>query len=110
VVLRFGVAIPMAFNLPFRQIKTAGLRRHADGSGDIPLKLMGVERIAYVVLWPHARPWHFAPAEPMLRAIANPARVAEILAGALAADAGTRTEAAPETPASPGSPDRSQAA
>jgi hypothetical protein len=114
VVMRFGVAIPVAFNLPFRQIKAAGLRRYADGTGDIPLTLMGRERIAYVVLWPHARPWHFAPAEPMLRAVPDAARVAEILAGAFAADAATRPAAkAPptsETQASPGQATQSQAA
>jgi hypothetical protein len=113
VVLRFGVAIPMAFNLPFRQIKAAGFRQHGDGSGDIPLKLMSSERISYVVLWPHARPWHFSAAEPMLRAIADPVRVAEILAGALAADAATRSSAAPPTPDTqefPGRSARSRAA
>ena len=114
VVMRFGVAIPVAFNLPFRQIKAAGLRRYSDGTGDIPLTLMGSERIAYVVLWPHARPWHFAPAEPMLRSIPDAARVAEILAGAFAAEAATRPPArAPSTPeaqSSPGHTAQSQAA
>jgi Bacterial PH domain len=114
VVMRFGVAIPLAFNLPFRQIKSADLRRYADGTGDIPLTLMSTERISYVVLWPHARPWYFVPAQPMLRAIPDAAHVAEILAEAFATEAATRlpskAPSTPETPASPGSAAQSQAA
>ncbi len=91
VVMRFGVAFPVTFNLPFRRIRSAGLRRYGDGSGDIPLALFADDRIAYLVLWPYARPWRFSQAEPMLRGLQDAGQVAEILAGALAADMATRT-------------------
>ena len=78
--MRFGVAFPTAFNLPFRRIRAAGLRRYADGSGDIPLALADGDRIAYPLLWPLARPWRFVQTEPMLRGLPDAAHVAEILA------------------------------
>ncbi len=84
VVMRIGVAIQICINIPFAQITSAGLRRYPDGSGDLPLTLTGPVRASYVVLWPHARPWYFSPPQPMLRAVPDAAKVAEILAGALA--------------------------
>jgi hypothetical protein len=83
VVLRFGVAIPMTLNLPYSKVVSAALRDNGDGSGDIPLRMSRSGRVPYWVLWPHARPWHLAPAQPMLRAIPEAARVAGILAAAL---------------------------
>ena len=95
VVLRFGMAFPMAFNLPFRRIRSAGLRLYADGSGDIPLTLGEGDKLAYVVLWPHARPCYFSRPEPMLRGLADARQVAEILARALADDMQTRMPLVP---------------
>jgi hypothetical protein len=102
VVIRFGVAFPTAFNVPFRRIRSAGLRRYADGSGDIPLALAEGDRIAYALLWPFARPWRFVQTQPMLRGLPDAAHVAEILAGALAADMQTRAPAAPPDAAAAG--------
>lgn len=95
VVMRFGVAIPMTINLPFAKITAAALRDHGDGTGDIPLTLAARTRTSYLVLWPHVRPWHFSPAEPMLRAVPEARRVAEILAGALKDAAGGVGEPSP---------------
>ncbi len=88
VVIRSGVAIPTAFNLPFALIGAAAMRRHRDGTGDLPLTLVGSDRIAYLHLWPNARPWRLAHPEPMLRSVPDVARVAEILGQALASAAG----------------------
>jgi hypothetical protein len=87
VVMRIGVALPVTINLPFRAVEAAGLRLHADGTGDLPLRLADDGRVAYVHLWPHARPWRVARPEPMLRSVPDAARVAGILARALAAPA-----------------------
>ena len=108
VVIRFGVALPMTMNIPFSQISSAALRRHADGTGDIPLALASARRVSYLVLWPHVRPWHFGRVQPMLRAIADAGQVADRLARALAdaaasetrglqvdGDAGVRADVAP---------------
>lgn len=84
VVMRIGVVLGITFNLPFGQIESAGLRTNRDGSGDITLVLGATDHIAYVHLWPHARPWHVKRTEPMLRALANVQQVASLLADALA--------------------------
>lgn len=84
VVFRYGIAFTKAVNVPLRIVQSAGLRVHADGFGDIPLALSGDEKIAYLILWPHVRPWHLKVPEPMMRAVAEPAEVARILGGALA--------------------------
>jgi hypothetical protein len=85
VVIRFGVALPMAVNIPFKVIESAGLRTYPDGSGDIPLVLGGGQTVNYLIMWPNVRPWRFSNAQPMLRSIADAKQVAEILAEALRA-------------------------
>lgn len=85
LVLRFGIAIQMVMNLPFGKIGSVDLKPYQDGTGDICLSLTGKERVSYVVLWPHVRPWRFVLAQPMLRVVPDAARVAEVLGQALAA-------------------------
>lgn len=87
VVLKIGIALQVFFNLPFTQIAAAHLALHADGSGDIPLALGAGQRIAYLHLWPHARPFRFAEPEPAMRCVPNAKAVAEILSRALIASA-----------------------
>ena len=94
VVMRYGVALPMTLNLPFARITGAGLRLHPDGSGDLPLTLAGPDRIAYLHLWPHARPWRVARPEPMLRAVPKAGEVAALLADAMV-EAGAAPTAEP---------------
>lgn len=83
VVLRIGIALPMTVNLPFRVVLSAALRQRRDGSGDLLLELEPGMRIGYAVLWPHVRPWRFAQAQPLLRGLADPVPVAQLLATAL---------------------------
>jgi hypothetical protein len=87
IVLQAGIALPVTHNLPFAQIETAALRAFTDGSGDVPLQLRPGLRIAYLQLWPHARPWRLARTEPMLRSVPEADAVAALLARALAAHA-----------------------
>ncbi len=84
VILRYGIAFTKAVNVPLRLVKSAGLRMHGNGSGDIALQLHGPEKIAYLILWPHARPWRFTLPEPMLRALPEPQKAVEFLRNALA--------------------------
>lgn len=83
IVFRFGIALPKCVNLPMVAIAGAGLKRNADGTGDIPLALSGEHRLGYAQFWPHARPWKLASPEPMLRAVPDVANVAELLSDAL---------------------------
>ncbi|MFL5337472.1 MAG: photosynthetic complex putative assembly protein PuhB [Geminicoccaceae bacterium] len=87
LVLRVGIALPATINLPFATIGSAGVRTFPDGTADIPLTVTGPDAVAYMMLWPHARPWRLSRAEPMLRAVPDGAQVAAILARALAAAA-----------------------
>jgi hypothetical protein len=87
LVMRVGLALPITFNVPFSRIESAALHCWKDGHGSITLTLLPGERMAYMVLWPHARPWRLARTEPMLRCIPEAAGAAQILARALAAAA-----------------------
>lgn len=84
IVLRIGVVLNVTFNLPFSRIESAGVRRRLDGSGDLSLRLEAPNQIAYVHLWPHARPWHLRRTEPSLRCLPEVDAVAGLLAQALA--------------------------
>jgi hypothetical protein len=88
VVMRIGIVLTVTYNLPFKHIAGAGLRVYRDGRGDIPLQLAAGDRIAWLQLWPHARPWKVAQPEPMLRAVPEAQRVADLLANAWALASG----------------------
>lgn len=88
LVMRFGITLPMSVNVPFAIVSAAGLKTFADGTAEIPISLNGNGRVAYLALWPHARPGRVSKPEPMLRSVPEGARVADILARALATAAG----------------------
>ena len=81
VAMRIGAALTVTLNLPYTQIGSADLDLRKDGTGSIVLTTMGKVQFAYLVLWPHVRPWRF-PARPALRCIPDAERVARILADA----------------------------
>jgi hypothetical protein len=84
VVMRIGVALPLTVNVPFKIIGSAWLNETADGRGDIALALSTSDRIGWMFLWPHARPWHLRSPQPLLRALPQPRAVAALLTQALA--------------------------
>lgn len=92
VVIRYGIALTMSINLPLRLVEQASLRLLSGGCGDIPMAMIGRQKLGYAVLWPHARPWRLSKPEPMLRAVPDAVHVAGLLADALAA---TSDEATP---------------
>lgn len=85
VVLRYGMALPKCINLPMSAVASAGLKRNAGGSGDIPLTLSQPHKLGYAVFWPHVRPWKIRDPEPMLRSIPDVETVARLLTDALMA-------------------------
>lgn len=93
VVLRIGIALPMTLNIPFKVVAAASARMRPDGLADIPLQLAPPNRLAFLVLWPHCRPWHMRRPEPMLRSVPEGTRVARILSDALAAFHGVQAQA-----------------
>jgi hypothetical protein len=84
VVMRIGIALTITYNLPFKRIAGADVLRRPDGSGEIALQLGKGEKIAYLFLWPHARPWRLLHPQPMLRCLGNVDEVAAILTRAWA--------------------------
>jgi len=78
VVLAIGVALQIRLNLPFNRIDEVQMRCRKT-TGDIVLTPAGKDRISYVVLWPHARPWRLSRPEPALRCLPD----AEFVAGEL---------------------------
>ncbi len=79
VVIKTGIAFPMTINVPLKVIESAALKRYRDGTGDIAMTLEGSDRVAFLALWPHARPWHFKAPQPSLRALTAPDEVGRIL-------------------------------
>jgi hypothetical protein len=88
VLFQFGVALPMTMNIPLSKIAGAALKTYRDGSGDIPLALSDSNRVSYVLLWPHIRPWRLRTPEPMLRALPDAAIAAAKLSEALTGQPG----------------------
>ena len=100
VVMRFGAALPKAFNLPFAIIQGAALKPLSGGAGDLALTLKAPNKIAFLHLWPHVRPWRVASPQPTFRATPDAEAVAAILASAMQSVGAVKLES-PERPARP---------
>lgn len=87
VAMRVGAALTLTLNLPLAKIESAALARAPGGTGTLALTPLGGVRLSYAVLWPHVRPWHMRRVEPSLRCIAEPERIAALLADAVEAQA-----------------------
>lgn len=79
VVMRFGVAIPVTFNYPFKQIVSADVQAVENNTGTIALSMKEHTKISWAILWPHARPWRFAKPEPAMRLIRDVESVSQVL-------------------------------
>lgn len=107
IVMRIGIALPITINVPFRAVEAVGLKRYGDGSGDIPASLSKGYRLAFLVLWPHARSWHVRSPQPMLRSVPDVEPVARLLVEAISAAASQSPQPLPEAvPEAVPAPDR----
>jgi hypothetical protein len=88
IVMRIGIVLTMALNLPFRRVAGATLALQPGGTGDIALQLQAGDHLAYAQLWPHARRWHLARPQPTLLCLADAQRVADRLTQAWRAGQG----------------------
>jgi hypothetical protein len=86
IVMRFGMALPLVVNIPFRIIQSADWRTRGEKSAEICLTLDARDgaRLSWVHLWPHAKAWHLGHPKPLLRALADGDELARLLAQALA--------------------------
>lgn len=88
VVIRSGIALPTAVNLPYERVASAGVKQYRDGTGDITLRLdHSSRRPSLAMLWPNVRPFRWARPEPTLRCVAEAGRASGILGDALQARA-----------------------
>lgn len=109
IVMRIGIVLTVSYNLPLKQVASASFRPLSGGFGEIALALKGSDRIAWVHLWPHARPWHLRRPQPMLRCLPEAQAVGTLiqqtwldLHPGVAADLGQ-----PQAPAAPATPSHS---
>lgn len=88
VVLRFGLAMPISFNLPFSRVETLDVRHRSAAATDISIGVRAnpQQRLSYIVMWPHARPWRLGNVQPMMRCIEDGEAVADLLQEALLKD------------------------
>lgn len=77
LIMRIGIVLNVTFNVPWTRIASADLRLRSNGSGDIAFRLVTEDKIAYLHLWPHARPWRFSHPEPMMRGLLDVQSVSE---------------------------------
>ncbi len=101
LVMRLGIVLTVTFNLPLRKISGADLRQQAGGFGDISVALGGEDHIAWVHLWPSARPWHLARPQPTVRCVANAKLLAAQLSEVWSAQTGVATTPAASLAAAP---------
>ncbi len=83
VVVRYGMAFPMTLRIPLSRVASASLAARADGTGDIALTPEPGARLAYLMLWPHARAWHVMNPVPTLRSVPDAGQVAQLVGEAL---------------------------
>jgi hypothetical protein len=98
LVLRIGMVLPMSINVPFVLVDGVALATFPDGTGQVEVRLQKGARIAYIALWPHCRAFTLTQPVPLLRGLAEPARIGALLAGAVARSAGA-VRPVPERPA-----------
>ncbi len=79
VVMRVGIVLTLSFNLPYKRIAAASLRRYGKRSLDIALQLYPQDRIGWFHLWPHQRAWHLSHPQPTLRCLADGEAVSALL-------------------------------
>jgi hypothetical protein len=98
IVMRIGIVLTLSLNLPLRRVERADLMLHSGTVGDVAVRLLGPDRIAYLQLWPHARPWRFKRPEPSLLSVPDAQAVARLLT-----DAWSRATGVPARPEASGS-------
>lgn len=85
IVMRFGLIFPLTINVPLHFVDGAKARQFPDGTGQIAVQLNKRESIAWIVLFPHVRPFQYKNPEPLLRGLTDSVKVGEVLRAAVLA-------------------------
>ncbi|QLF68491.1 PH domain-containing protein [Peteryoungia desertarenae] len=83
VVIRFGVALSMTVNLPYRRVGRVSIGKLSGPSGSMALALLPDDRLSWLIQWPHVRAWRFSHPEPSLICLADAEQVSDVLALAI---------------------------
>ena len=81
-ILDYGVALTATLSVPLRRVASVAVDARGDRTGDILLTPKPGPRLRYMKLWPHARPWLWSRAEPMLRGVPDVMAVGEMISKA----------------------------
>jgi hypothetical protein len=92
LVIRFGVAISMTLNLPYRQVDGVALARLGEKAGMIAIALVPEQRLSWLIQWPHVRGFRFSRPEPSLICLPDADKVANVLSAAIGQYRGARAE------------------
>ena len=79
IVMRIGIVLNLSLNIPFSKIQSAEAKEYSDNSGDISIELTPENKIAYLHLWPHCRPWFLSSPRPRLSCLKDVETVAHFL-------------------------------
>jgi hypothetical protein len=82
VVMRFGVALSMTLNLPFKKVDAVSTAKLDDKGGMIAIAIAADTRLSWLVQWPHVRGWRFSRPEPCLAYLPDVEKVTGILSAA----------------------------
>lgn len=83
VVMRFGVALSMTLNLPYKQVNSVALASAGGDAGSVAIALLPGHRMSWLIQWPHVRAWRFSTPEPTLICLPDATKVAKVLALAI---------------------------
>lgn len=83
LVMRFGVALSLALNIPYRQFNAADMQLSGEKDGTIAVDLLPGARISWLVQWPHVRGWRFANPQPSLICLADARKAGSVLVEAI---------------------------
>lgn len=98
VVMKIGITLSAVLNLPYGKLGKVDLRAFGDETGDVILTPSTEDRVGWIFLWPHNRPWKLKDPIPALRCIPDAERIGRdiaerVRAAALAADESLAEEA-----------------
>lgn len=82
VVMRFGVALSMTLNLPFRKIEAVSTAKLDAMGGMIAIAVAPDTRLSWLIQWPHVRGWRFSRPEPSLVYLPDVEKAASVLSAA----------------------------
>lgn len=94
VIMKVGAALSLSANLPLSLVDAVDVKRRPDGSGTVVLTMSRSQRVSWVLLWPHVRPWRYLYPQPAMRAVEDVDRLVNALTEALNVEPGAQSASA----------------